>query len=111
MSKYLLPVVLVLLFSCKGKKVSLAINDEKVNISDFLEFFQPMKLPYQVTDTILKRKEPEASVINGKLFSRFIPDSIISRLFGKEQHPHFYAIGKITVPDAEKYVFVKTTAK
>ena len=110
--KYLLLIALpVVFYSCKEKKVSLATNDEQVNISDFLEFFQPMKLPYQVTDTILKRKEPDATVINGKLFSRFIPDSIISRLFGKEQHPHFYAIGKINVPDAEKYVFIKATAK
>jgi hypothetical protein len=106
--KYVLPVVL---FSCKEKKVSLAVNDEKVNISDFLEYFQPMKLPYQVTDTILKRKEPETEIINGKLFARFVPDSILTRLFGKEQHPRLYAIGKISVPDAERYVFVKATAK
>jgi hypothetical protein len=110
MFKYLLLIVLtVLLFSCKEKKVSLATNDEKVNISDFLEFFQSMKIPYQVTDTILKRKEAEASVINSKLFSRFVPDSIIGRLFGKQQ-PHLYAIGKIGVPKAENYVFVKAAA-
>jgi hypothetical protein len=105
----LLFVLPLLMIACKEKKVSLATNDEKVNISDFLEFFQPMKLPYQVTDTILKRREPEASVINGKLFARFVPDSILSKLFGKEGHPHLYAIGKVTVPDAEKYVFVKAT--
>jgi hypothetical protein len=110
-SKYLLLFVLpVVFYSCKEKKVSLAVNDETVNSTDFLEFFQPMTLPYQVTDTILKRKEPEAAVINGKLFSRFVPDSVITHLFGKEQHPHFYAIGKIVVHDAEKYVFVKVTA-
>ncbi|GGA87596.1 hypothetical protein [Puia dinghuensis] len=112
MSKYLLLLVLpVLLVSCKEKKVSLAVNDEKVNISDFLEFFQPMKLPYNVTDTVLRRKEPETSIINAKLFARFVPDSILSRLFGKEQHPHLYAIGKISVPEAEQYLFVKATAK
>ena len=109
MSKYLLLIALVLLYSCKSKKVSLAVNDEEVNISDFLEFFQPMKLPYQVTDTILKRKEPEAAVINSKLFARFTPDSIVTHLFGKDQHPHFFAIGKISVPKAENYLFVKAT--
>jgi hypothetical protein len=112
MRKYLLLLVLpLLLFACKEKKVSLAVNDEKVNIADFLEFFQTMKVPYTVTDTILRRKEPETSVINGKLFSRFVPDSIITHLFGKDQHPHFYAIGKISVPEAEKYLFVKAVAK
>src|SRR5579859_4446746 len=111
MFKYLLLIGLVLFISCKSKKVSLAVNDEKVNISDFLEFFQPMKLPYQVTDTILKRKEPETAVINAKLFARFVPDSIVGHLFGKDLHPHLYAIGKISVPDAEQYLFVKMTAK
>src|SRR5215813_1616289 len=102
MFRYLLLIVLpVMIFSCKDKKVSLAVNDEKVNISDFLEFFQPMKLPWQATDTLLRRKEPEASVINAKLFGRFVPDSIITRLFGKDQHPRLYGLGKIVVPDAE----------
>src|SRR5258708_24684685 len=110
MSKYLLLIVLtVIMISCKEKKVTLAVNDEKVNISDFLEFFQPMKLPYQVTDTILKRKEPETAVINSKLFARFTPDSIVAHLFGKDQHPHLYAIRKISVPKAENYLFVKAT--
>ncbi len=54
----------VLLFSCKGKKLSLAVNDEKVNIPDFLALVQPIKLPYEVTDTILRRKEVDATLIN-----------------------------------------------
>lgn len=112
MSKYLLLIVLpAVLFSCKSKKVSLAVNDEKVNISDFLEFFQPMKLPFQVTDTILKRREPETSVIHYKLFTRLIPDTILTRLFGKDQHPRLYAIGKVSVPGAENYLFVKGTIR
>jgi hypothetical protein len=111
MLRYLLLIGLLGMISCESKPVSLAVNDEKVNISDFLQFFQPMKLPYQVTDTILKRKEPESSVINNRLFARFVPDSVVARLFGKEQHPRLYAIGKISVPDAEKYVFVKAAGK
>ena len=108
MKKCLLLVVLpLLLFSCKSKKVSLAVNDEKVDVSDFLEFFQPLKLPYGVTDTILRRKEPETASINYKLLTRFVPDSVLTRLFGKENHPHLYAIGRIVVPHAESYVFVK----
>jgi hypothetical protein len=107
----LLAVLPLLLFSCKSKKVSLAGNDEKVDVSDFLEFFEPLKLPYGVTDTILRRKEAETAVINYKLFARFVPDSILTRLFGKESHPHLYAVGKITVPHAETYLFVKATAR
>jgi hypothetical protein len=110
MKKYLLPVVLTaLLFSCKSKKVSLAENDEDVDPHDFIEFFQTLKLPYQVTDTILRRKEADASVINYKLFTRFVPDSVLTRYFGKESKPRLYAVGKVRVPDNETYLFVKAS--
>lgn len=112
MNKCLLLILLpLLLLSCKGRKVSLAVNDEKVDISDFIEFFQPLKLPYGVTDTILRRKEPETEVINYRLFTRFVPDSVLTRLFGKDAHPRLYAIGRVSVPDAESYVFIKGTLK
>jgi hypothetical protein len=116
MKKCLLLVVLSSLLagalcSCKSKKVSLATNDDKVNLSDFLDFFQPLKLPYVVTDTILHGKEPEADVINYGLFTRLVPDTILFHLFGKTSHPHLYAIGKIKVPDEESYLFVKAVAK
>jgi hypothetical protein len=115
MKKSLLLVVLSVLLagafcSCKSKKISLAANDDKVDIADLLDFFQPLKLPYAVGDTILRRKEPEADVINYSLFTRLIPDSIL-HLFAKTSHPHLYAMGKIRVPDAESYLFVKAVAR
>ncbi|HWK06023.1 MAG TPA: hypothetical protein VNS58_20425 [Puia sp.] len=110
MNKYLLLIVLPgLLFACKSKKTSLAENDEKVDVHQFVEFFQPLKLPYQVTDTVLRRKETEASVINYKIFTRLVPDSILTRYFGKDLKPHLYAIGKVKVPQNETYLFVKAT--
>jgi hypothetical protein len=112
MKKYLLLLMLpVVLFSCKSKKVSLAVNDERVNISDFLDFFQPLKLPYESTDTILRRKEPETTVINYALFTRLIPDTILTSLFGKDHPPRLYAIGKVRVPGEESYLFVKAVTK
>ena len=112
MKKFLLLIAIpAVVFSCKNKKVSLAVNDEQVNISEFLEAFPPLKLPYETTDTILRRKEPETTVINNALFERFVPDSILSRLFGKEGHIRLYAVGKIRVPGAETYLFVKGTGK
>ena len=107
----LLILVPLLLLSCKSKKVSLAANDEQVDVSEFLEGFPPLKLPYGATDTILRRKEPEAAVLNYKLFTRFVPDSVITHLFGREAHPHLYAIGRIKVPKAETYLFVKGVQK
>ncbi|MHA4807673.1 hypothetical protein ACX0G9_06190 [Flavitalea flava] len=110
MKKYLLMTVLtLLLFACKNKKVSLAENDEKVDVSDFVEFFQPLKLPYLVSDTLLRRKENDSVIINNNLFSRFIPDTVLTRYFGKEIKPRLFAAGKVVVPDHETYLFVKAS--
>lgn len=112
MNKYLWLIVLsALFFSCKSKKVSLAENDEQVEIPDFLELIQPLKLPYLVTDTIFRHKEPETSAINNKLFTRLVPDTVLTHWFGKDGHPHLYAIGKVKVPKQETYLFIKGTTK
>jgi hypothetical protein len=103
MNKFLLLIVLAgLIFSCKSKKTSLSGDDEKVDAHDFVEFFQPLKLPYQVTDTILRRKEAEGAVISYKVFTQLVPDSVLTKYFGKELKPKLYAIG-------ESYLFIKAT--
>ncbi|HEY6900272.1 MAG TPA: hypothetical protein VI233_06505 [Puia sp.] len=105
MTKYLLLIVLsALLFSCKSKKASLADNDEEVDIAGFLNLVPALKLPYQVTDTVFKHKD---SVINPQLFNRLVPDTILTRWFGKTGKPRLYAVGKVKVPKQETYLFVK----
>jgi hypothetical protein len=108
MNKYLLLIVMsVLVCSCKSKKVTLAGKDDgELSVSEFIDYFQPLPLPYVVADTILRRKEPEAASINFQLFTRLLPDSLLTRYFGVVK-PRLYAIGKIVVPKAETYVFVK----
>ncbi|HMH21018.1 MAG TPA: hypothetical protein VK563_04555 [Puia sp.] len=111
MKKYLLLFVLSgLLFSCKSKKVSLAENDEEVDVHDFIEFFQPLKLPWAAGDTLLRHKESDSIAINYKLFLRFVPDSVLSRYFGREGRPRLYAAGRIGVPEHETYLLVKALA-
>jgi hypothetical protein len=108
MNKFLLLMVLAgLLFSCKGKKTSLSEDDEQVDPREFVEFFQPLKLPYQVTDTVLRRKEADKSVISYKVFTQLVPDSVVTKYFGKEVKPRLYTVGKVSVPKAESYLFVK----
>src|SRR5450432_3647130 len=110
MNKYLLLILLSgLSISCKNKKLSLAENDDKVDARDFVEFFQPLVLPYQVGDTVLRRKEAEASLIHYAIFTRFVPDSLLGRYFGQGLKPRLYAIGKVAVPDNETYLFVKAS--
>ncbi len=109
MNKYLLLIALsVLIGSCKSKKVSLAGNDYgELSVSEFIDYFQPLSLPYAVTDTILRRKEPETTSINYQLFTRLLPDSLLTRYFGPAAKPRLFAIGKIKAPKAETYLFVK----
>ncbi|MBN9380041.1 MAG: hypothetical protein J0H74_04720 [Chitinophagaceae bacterium] len=108
MNKFLLLFVLAgLVFSCKSKPTSLSGDDEKVDGHDFVEFFQPMKLPWQATDTILRRKEAEGSIISYKVFTQLVPDSTLTKLFGRELKPKLYAIGKVSVPKGESYLFIK----
>ncbi|MBS1664050.1 MAG: hypothetical protein JST68_23595 [Bacteroidetes bacterium] len=109
MNKFLLLIVLSsLLFACKSKKASLSDNDEEVDIPGFLTLVPDLKLPFQVTDTIFKHKD---SVINPQLFTRLVPDTILSRWFGKGAKPRLYAVGKVKVPKQETYLFVKGLAK
>jgi len=110
MNKYLWLIVLSgLCFSCKNKKLSLAENDEQLDPREFVEFFQPLSLPWQASDTILRRKESDSVLINYKIFTRFVADTVLSRYFGKETKPRLYAIGRIRVPEKETYLFVKAS--
>jgi hypothetical protein len=110
MNKYLMLIVLAgLVFSCKTKRTSLAGNDDNVDAHDFVGFFQPLNLPYEVGDTLLRRKEGEASLIDYALFTRFVPDSVLARYFNKDGKPKLHAIGKIKVPGQETYLFVRAT--
>ena len=46
-----------LMTGCKHKKKPSMSGEEAVQVSDFIEFFQPVKLSYQLADSILPRKE------------------------------------------------------
>jgi hypothetical protein len=108
MYKYLLLFLLAGLFvACGNKKATLAENDERVDAHGFVDFFKPLVLPYQAGDTLLRRKEADNSLIHYNLFTRFVPDTVVTRYFGQGQRPRIYAIGKIAVPDHETYLFVK----
>ncbi len=107
MKKCLLFIALpvLLLSSCRNKKPSLT-DDTSVDIHDFIDFFQPLKLPCQFTDTALSHREQETMRIGNKSFSQFVPDTVLSRYFGKLQ-PRLYAFGRAGEKKMETYLFVK----
>ncbi len=75
-------VFVVLLSGCKGKKPSLS-GEDPVEVSDFIAFFPDTKLAYQFGDTSLLKKEKDSLVISYKVFTQFIPDSVLHPFFGK----------------------------
>ncbi len=100
-------LAIFILTGCKNKKKHSLSGDEPVEVSDFIDFFNPVKLPYQLSDTILQKKEKDSLLISYKIFTQFVPDSVLSKVYGKVQ-PKIYALGKAEVPKGETYLFVKT---
>ncbi len=96
----------VLLASCKHKKPSLTGN-EKIDIQDFIDFFQPIPLPVQFTDSILLRKESDSNRIGYSVCTQFVADTVFSNQFGKGGKPKIYPVGKVAVPKNESYFFIK----
>jgi len=105
-----LSFALFLLAGCKSKKKPSLSGEEPVAASDFIEFFQPVTLSWQYADADLQKKENDSLLISYKIFTQFVPDSVLSKVFGKGVKPKIYALGKAQVPKAETYLFVKTVA-
>lgn len=101
---------LTLLAGCKHKKKPLLSGEEPVAVNDFIDFFPEVKLPFQFADTDLVKKESDSLRISFKVFSQFVPDSALSRIFGKGVKPQFFPMGKVSVPNQETYVFVKSVS-
>lgn len=109
MIRYLtcLLVVSYFLTGCGGnkKKPSLSGTDE-VTMSDFIESFELIKPPFEVNDTTLNKKEKDSLLIANKIFAQFVPDSVMTKVFGKNGKPKIYA-GKRINENEVNYLFAK----
>ena len=106
MLKYLLLLLSAgILFSCKNKKVNLQ-DDEELDVTEFIESFPEMTLPVKLTDSGLFKKLSDSTIIGEKVFGQFIPDSVLSKDFGKAK-PDLYAVGRSKEKGRETYLFVK----
>lgn len=106
---FLFPLILVLLAGCRQKKVSMT-GDGPVKVNDFIDFFQPLSLPFQLDDAALLKKTSDSLLIGYKVFTQFIPDSVFGPVFGKGVKPRIFALGKTREPDKDFYLFVKMAA-
>lgn len=105
----ILPFLLLLLGACKNKKTSLT-DEDKVTIEDFIEFFPEVELPVRVADTTLARKPADSTTIGYKIFTQFVPDTLIGRDFAKFGKPKLIPMGRLKEKGKETYLFVKAVA-
>lgn len=108
LTRFLLFILLAcMLADCKSKKKSLS-GEEEVEAADFIDFFPAAKLPYQFADTSLLKKEKDSLLINYKIFTQFVPDSILASVFGKSTKPKIYAMSR--AKGDYVYLFAKAIA-
>lgn len=80
-------------------------GDETVTVTDFIDFFDPVKLPITLSDSSLKKKASDSALIGNAIFNQFIGDSIFVPIYGKEK-PKVYALGRFKNEDAETYLLL-----
>ena len=108
MFRYLacLIVAINLFTGCGNKKKPSLSGTDEVGISDFIESFELINPPYEVTDTDLNKKEKDSLLIADKIFAQFVPDSVLTKIFGKNAKPKIY-MGKRVMIEKEMYLFTK----
>jgi hypothetical protein len=92
------------MFSCKSKKLSLNENP-KAGISDFFDAFPAVPLPFEINNNMLETDQNDSFYVNYKTFTRFFPDSVLVRHFGKMAKPKIYLLGKTQAAKNEYYLF------
>ena len=111
MVRYLacLLVAICFLTGCGNKKKPSLSGTDEVVISDFIESFELINPPYEVKDTALNKKEKDSLLIANKIFSQFVPDSVLTKVFGKNAKPKIY-LGKRINEKEDSYLFAKASA-
>jgi hypothetical protein len=104
LARYCFYIALVLFAAC-GSGTDAA--EEEVAVEDFLEYFPEVKLPYNIADTTLLRKHSDSLAVQNAVFTRFIPDSILQKSFGKTAKPKLFPLGKAKEKGRETYLFFK----
>ncbi len=100
-------LALIILAGCKSKKKPSLSGDEPIEISDFIDFYPKKDLPFQFGDTTLNKKEKDSLIISYNAFTQFVPDSFLSKVFGKGVKPRIYPIGQIAVSGTGTFLFTK----
>lgn len=97
----------LLVVACKEKKKPSLSGDEPVAIEDFISAFDLVKPTYEIADSVFSRKESDSLLISYKVFTQFVPDSVLSKAFGKNEKPKVYMMNRVEAEGQETYLFAK----
>jgi hypothetical protein len=95
-----------MLVACKEKKKVALTGEEPVEVTDFIEFFPEVALPFTVADTTLSKKIGDSALIAYSVFTQFVPDSVLKKDFGSSK-PKLYPLGRVKEKGKETYLFAK----
>ena len=98
------------LLACNNKKKQLH-PEEPIKIGAFIDFFPETKTPVKMADSTAIEMESDTIPIEYQTFSRFVPDSLLARVFGKNGRPLIYPIFRVTAKSKETYLFLKALSK
>ena len=101
-------VLCLVIFACKDKKAETEEGDG-FSYGKFSELFRPLNLSYQLTDTGLNNNKDTTS-IRSAVFANFLPDSIKSKLFGKESKIKYIAIGQLKSTGDNNFYLLKAVS-
>jgi len=99
--------IVFILIACKNKKRISLSGDDPVDVADFIGSFEPQDLPYQIEDTSVAKKATDSLLISYKVFTQLVPDSVLSKVFGKGAKLKIYPMARVPGPEHGTYLFVK----
>ena len=114
LSKRLLAFVFVLALvcyfsACSSKKKPVS-GDEIADVKDFIELFPEPVASLQFGDTILVKKLKDTVSVSYKAIVKFVPDSVLSKVFGRNLKPKSYPLGRMEDNNKTNYLLMKSAA-
>jgi len=97
---------LLLTTGCRDKKVISLQGDQPVTAADFVRFFEPISLPFTLSDTALSKKPADSLVISLANMRVIVADTLLKKIKLKGAGTCFYALGQVSVPEGETYLLI-----
>lgn len=97
---------LLLTAACRDKKVISLQGDQPVTAADFVQFFEPISLPFTISDTALSKRPADSLIISLANMRVIVADTLLKKIKLKGAETRFYALGQVSVPDGETYLLI-----